>query len=217
MRAIMVAYRMVLVLTCCFGASVLARTEEGDGKAVSAAATTGLSADWTRTVEISAIKDSRGGTLLTGALLKLSVKQGWLIVRRETQTGDLEWQIVLARTDDPRPPVVDVEKWKGSFELKYAAYFVRENLGGLRLFRERKTASSQPWPRRPVVIQSVRSRGSAGEEVSLSAWVNENRRGGTLGSATSVFFGREQRNGPVRGMTPNRPGLQHSLGSLGSQ
>jgi hypothetical protein len=72
----------------------------------------GLTESWTRSVEVPPLKDTTDETLLTGATLRLAVEKGWLLVDRQTPSGDLEWKVVLARADDPRPPEVQVDKSK---------------------------------------------------------------------------------------------------------
>src|SRR5262249_49713061 len=73
------------------------------------AAARGLPADWSQIVAPDPQKDE-AGQVMAGAKFKLWVEQGWLVVRRETTAGDLEWQVVLARADDPKPPQVRVDK-----------------------------------------------------------------------------------------------------------
>ena len=108
----------------------------------------GLSDDWKQEADIPDLKDSDGTILLHGAKLKLWVEQGWLVIRRETERGNLEWQIVLARAVDPQPPTIDVLPTK--CEIRYGSYFVRDFLGSLRVLRERKTNDLPPWPSVPV-------------------------------------------------------------------
>jgi thiol-disulfide isomerase/thioredoxin len=104
-------------------------------------------AGWTRTVE--ATKEAEGGKTSVAARWKLAVEQGWLVVRRETPAGDLEWQVVLTRAADGPPPQARVDSF-GAVEVKYGGYFVREIQGSLRVLRERKTAESPPWPDPPL-------------------------------------------------------------------
>jgi len=79
------------------------------------------------------------------------VEGGWLQVRRETAEGERDWQVVLARATDPRPPLVVAPgkspKESPRFEVSYrdGRYFVREDLWVLRAVRERKPEGG-PWP-----------------------------------------------------------------------
>jgi thiol-disulfide isomerase/thioredoxin len=82
------------------------------------------------------------------ALAKLTLweEQGWLIVRRTDPRGDIEWQVVFAQWDKSRQPVVRVEKRFGSVDITYGGYFLRDDYGRLRVFRQRKAAGSPEWP-----------------------------------------------------------------------
>ena len=163
-------YKWTLSVVCCLVALRATPADETGPKSKPAERTAGLPGDFIQTVEVPAVKDKAGETLLTGAKLRLSVEQGWLVVRRETPAGDLEWQVVLARADDPKPPEVQVDKSKGTLELRYGTYFIRDNFGALRVFREPKTDRSLPWPQKPLDPQRT-SRGSAGGGgVQLSGW-----------------------------------------------
>jgi thiol-disulfide isomerase/thioredoxin len=129
----------------------------------------GLPSDWSKTVEPAAEKDKAGQTA-TGAKVKLWVEQGWLVVRRETPAGELEWQVVLARADDPRPPQVRVDA-AGVIDLTYGSYFVRESLGSLRVLRERKTGQSPAWPRLPPdPRRESLGFGGSGNPTRVAAW-----------------------------------------------
>ncbi|HTI49301.1 MAG TPA: TlpA disulfide reductase family protein [Planctomycetaceae bacterium] len=79
--------------------------------------------------------------------MKLWNEKGWLIVRRNTPDGNLDWQIVLARATDPRKPEIKVDESWGTIEIRYREYFIREApFGRLRVLRERKTNESPAWP-----------------------------------------------------------------------
>lgn len=106
----------------------------------------GLPADWTMVKELPLIVDPLGGPGAAAERLALRVEQGWLVVRLETTTGHLQWEVVLARATDPTPPAVEADpKFRGIY-VQYGPYLVRENLGRLRVYRERKTPDSAAWP-----------------------------------------------------------------------
>ena len=80
------------------------------------------------------------------AKLTLWEEKGWLVVRRTDRRGDVEWQVVLAQWQRSRRPVVRVDKQFGSIDIDYDRYFIRDDIGRLRLFRQRKEAGSPEWP-----------------------------------------------------------------------
>lgn len=164
--------RQLLVLLLCFASPLTAFGVEGD-PSPDATSENGLPTGWMKIVDIPAVKDMGGNILLKGAILKMSTEQGWLVIRRETSEGELEWQVVLAQADHAGTPGVQIDTSKGSLELKYGSYFVREDLGGLRMLRERKSTKSPFWPQLPVQPERV-SKGSAGSEVHLTAWITDN-------------------------------------------
>jgi thiol-disulfide isomerase/thioredoxin len=102
----------------------------------------GLAADWKLEQEIPAID---GGSIQIPAMkLSVLVEQGWLVTRLESQAGDLEWHVVLARATVAQPPKVHVDPMFGCPSVEYGPYF-RENLGHLRILRERKDDKSPAW------------------------------------------------------------------------
>jgi thiol-disulfide isomerase/thioredoxin len=80
------------------------------------------------------------------AKLTLWEEKGWLAVRRTDPRGDVEWQVVLAQWDKSKRPVVRVDKEFGSIDIDYDRYFLRDDIGRLRVFRQRKQAGSPTWP-----------------------------------------------------------------------
>ncbi len=76
----------------------------------------------------------------------LSNENGWLVARRSTIDDDLEWQVVLARASDPAKPQITVNELSGAVEVRYRGYFIRENWGRIRIYRERKTEDLSAWP-----------------------------------------------------------------------
>lgn len=76
------------------------------------------------------------------------VEKGWVVVCRETPSGLLEWQVVLAEASDPAEPEVTIEDPNGALAVNYRGYFVRETSAGgrLRIYRELKTEDSPAWP-----------------------------------------------------------------------
>ena len=128
----------------------------------------GLPRDFLQIVEMPAVKIG-GETLLTGAKLKLWVEQGWLIVQRETPAGDLEWYIVLAQANNPMKPQIRFDWMRSGLELQYGHYFVRDTLGALRVFRERKTIQSPAWPKLPSEPRAE-GYGFGGVEARITGW-----------------------------------------------
>jgi thiol-disulfide isomerase/thioredoxin len=132
----------MLPLLCCLAAMSAGWADESDAKPALKA---GLPEGWTRSVEVPPVKDPTGETLLTGATLKLAVEKGWLVASLETQAGDLEWHVVLARATEAQLPKVHVDPKFGCPSVEYGAYFVRENFGHLRIMRELKNEKSPAW------------------------------------------------------------------------
>src|SRR5262245_42063216 len=64
------------------------------------------------------------------ARVTLSAEKGWVIVRRTTDEGDLEWQIVLARASDLERPQTKINEKVGTLEVRYRGYFIRDGLAG---------------------------------------------------------------------------------------
>lgn len=118
-------------------------------------ASEGLPNAWTRTETIPAVE--RGPKVLSREeKLSLWTEKGWLVVRRATADGEIEWQIVLALATDARPPEVTIETKIPCLEVRYRGYFIRESPPihealpyrpiELRAYRERKTEASPEWP-----------------------------------------------------------------------
>jgi thiol-disulfide isomerase/thioredoxin len=120
-----------------------------------------LPADWALTKEFPAITDPDGGPTCPPERLTLGVEQGWLVVRLQAADGGLQWHVVLARADNSTPPTVVVDPSFRTIEVQYGPYFVREHFGRLRVYREKKTASSPTWPA-PQSVSSETARGNAG-------------------------------------------------------
>jgi peroxiredoxin len=91
------------------------------------------------------------------------VEDGWLQVRRETASGEVDWHFVLAKASDPTPPVFGVPEGSVRFEVSYRGgrYFVREDIDVLQCLRERKT-DDQRWPSIDCRLDAAASAGSGG-------------------------------------------------------
>jgi RNA polymerase sigma factor (sigma-70 family) len=127
-----------------------------------------LAEGWSQTIEEP--RETAGGKKDLVGRWKLTVEQGWLIVRRETAAGELEWQVVLARAADGPLPQTRVDE-VGAIEVKYGSYFVREIFGSLRVLRERKTADSPPWPQ-PQLEPADQVRHAAGaKSPHVTGWI----------------------------------------------
>jgi thiol-disulfide isomerase/thioredoxin len=105
-----------------------------------------LPIDWSLTKEFPTIPDPDGGPETPAERLTLQVEEGWLVVRLEAADGRLQWHIVLARATEPAPPAVEVDSKFRSVDVRYGPYFVRENAGRLRVYREKKTSAAPAWP-----------------------------------------------------------------------
>ena len=100
-----------------------------------------------RVVEIPALRDPDHREIPGSAgKLGLWVEQGWLLAKRETGGGELEWQVVLARAGGSEPPQVSIRPEDGGVDIRYGQFFVRENLGELRILRQEKSAAVPVWP-----------------------------------------------------------------------
>jgi thiol-disulfide isomerase/thioredoxin len=125
------------------------------------AAPTGLPADWSMVKELPAVPESPGIAPIPAEKLLLKVDNGWLVVRLESGDGELQWQAVLARATDAKPPVVKTNPELHSVDVQYGPYFARENFGRLRIYRERKTKGSPSWSV-PKLVSVMRELFSAG-------------------------------------------------------
>jgi RNA polymerase sigma factor (sigma-70 family) len=124
---------------------------------------------WSQTIED--LKQAGVGKKDVVGRWKLTVEQGWLIVRRETAAGELEWQVVLARAaDGPLPQAHRVDEFYGAIEVKYGNCFVRETGDSLRVLRERKTADSPPWPQ-PRLEPAAIGPWAGGQSPHVSGWI----------------------------------------------
>jgi peroxiredoxin len=152
---------VLILLIVCGAAPAPVRSDEH--------ATAGLPNDWKRTETIPAIE--RGAKVLAReGKLTLWTEKGWLVVRRATADGDVEWQIVLARAVEPQPPEVTIETKTPFLEVRYRGYFIRESPPihealpyrpiALRAYRERKTGDSPAWP--GLELLESRNTGSGG-------------------------------------------------------
>jgi thiol-disulfide isomerase/thioredoxin len=106
-----------------------------------------LPGDWKTVKEIPNFDDD--GKSAAADKLTVWVEQGWLIARRETKSGELEWHIVLARVTNPQQLQMQIDEI-GNLSMTYGTYFVRENSGRLRALRERKDDQSLAWPLPPA-------------------------------------------------------------------
>ena len=101
----------------------------------------------------------------------VSVKGGWLHVRRQTRAGVVDWHIVLARAVDPEPPVIVAPEGSPRFEVscRGGRYFVREDLNILRSVREKKP-NDRSWQGVEFAPDRYTSTGSAGSS-DMPAWM----------------------------------------------
>jgi thiol-disulfide isomerase/thioredoxin len=96
------------------------------------------------------------------------VDQGWLQARRETAAGETDWQIVLARASDSKPPTITAPKGTFRFEVSYreGRYFVREDVNILRCLREKKSDDPKTWPSVPFKAEGFQQ-GTGGPWLGL--------------------------------------------------
>ncbi len=100
------------------------------------------------------------------------VEQGWLQARRQTAAGEIDWQVVLARATDPKPPTVSAPQGTFRFEVSYreGRFFVREDVNILRCLREHKPDDPKAWPAVPFEAEKFRQ-GPGGPGLGL--WYDE--------------------------------------------
>jgi peroxiredoxin len=121
-------------------------------------AATGLPADWFKEYEIPGVTDPQTGTVRQQkSTLRLWEELGWLNAKYERPEQGLQWQVVLARATDPKPPEVRIDGGlMPGFEVKYGPYWLRDHRGSLRMLREKKTADSPTWPPMPIDKQATK-------------------------------------------------------------
>lgn len=93
------------------------------------------------------------------------VNEGWLIVERRDVSGDMEWQIVLAKTSNgDEPPTIEPNpKIPGGLRLDFrkGRFFIRDDFGNLRCRRQIKTADAD-WPALTIPVNEPQPGGSLG-------------------------------------------------------
>jgi thiol-disulfide isomerase/thioredoxin/tRNA A-37 threonylcarbamoyl transferase component Bud32 len=99
-----------------------------------------------RAVEIPALRDGKQEFPDSAGKLRVWADHGWWLAKREARSGELEWQIVLARVGDAEAPRISVQPEDGSLEVRSGQFFIRENLGELRVLREKKSKGAEDWP-----------------------------------------------------------------------
>jgi peroxiredoxin len=145
-------WRSLFIALAVFGLLLCQRAalaEDQEKQPEPAKAVAGLPADWSKDVDLpTEIPAPNGRTFKQPASkLKLWAEQGWLVAQFESKRG-LEWKIVLAQAKNPVPPLVKVSGF--GFEVTYGPYWIREDIGHLRIWREVKTAESPAWPGVPL-------------------------------------------------------------------
>src|SRR5579863_659621 len=104
-------------------------------------------AGWEQVVDIPALKTPEGETFYRSAKVTLWVELGWLSVRRNDADGAVAWQVALAEAVDDSLPVVQVGKDAPGLEINFGKYFIREDIGRLRMLRQKKKSDSPQWPK----------------------------------------------------------------------
>jgi hypothetical protein len=133
----------LFIASCGAGTSV-SQESKRSGEANDAGA--GLRDGWRQEIEIPAVKISNGDTFLRPSKVVLWVEQGWLCGRRTDADEVIEWQVVLAQPMAAAVPAVETDE-RGGLAIAYGNYFIRENLGQLRILRQRKDAPAPTWPK----------------------------------------------------------------------
>ncbi|WP_010588089.1 hypothetical protein [Schlesneria paludicola] len=78
------------------------------------------------------------------AMLEVWTEEGWLIACRKSFQGDVEWQVVLARTDVAEEP--KIAQTPDELTVTFGPYLIRDaSTGNLHIRRQPKKASDQ-WP-----------------------------------------------------------------------
>ena len=146
---------------------------EGTTGAASTSASAEFREGWRSEISVPDVRGDGSEILLHGGRLLLWVEQGWLLVKRETTAGDLEWQVVLARVQMPcEMPQVTIAKPDNRVRVTFGSYFVREDLGWLRVLREEKSSESPDWPEL-AVDPARKTLGAAGIAPCISAWESD--------------------------------------------
>ena len=106
----------------------------------------GLPADWKLVKELPAVTDPDGGPGVAAATLTVAVTDGWMVATLATSGAAPDWQVVLTRATDPKPPAVEVQPAFRGVRVQYGPYFVRDQFGRLRVYRQKKTVIDPAWP-----------------------------------------------------------------------
>jgi hypothetical protein len=101
---------------------------------------------WRKTVKLPDIGADREPSRCSAAAW---VEDGWLVVERRDVSGDIEWQIVLAKineSDEP-PKMAPTPNVPGGLRLDFrdGQFFIHDDVGNLRCLRQRKSAAEK-WP-----------------------------------------------------------------------
>jgi peroxiredoxin len=121
----------------------------------------------------------RGVVAIRESILTAWVEKGWLLVRRATVDGEIEWQVVLALASDPEEPKIKVTHETGALQVRYRGYFIRESpptdgtgfMLPLRVYRERKAADSPEWPVLELPESRIRARGFGVVARAFDSWI----------------------------------------------
>jgi len=77
--------------------------------------------------------------------LTLEERDGWIVATLVAAPDELEWEIVVAKSTPGRVPRVEVHPTLPFYSVQYGEYFVRESLGRLRVYRQRKDFDDTAW------------------------------------------------------------------------
>lgn len=163
---------LVVAATGCTSESRVAKTTDSGSRRSET-----LQNGWQEVVAIPAVLNENDVVVQNSATLKLWVEDQWLIVRRTSAANELEWQVVLASANAAETP--SMETSDGRCEVTFGQYFIRESLGAMRVWRQRKT-NRDHWP--SLAMEAGRELGSAvmrphgveltGQQVGEWAWVS---------------------------------------------
>lgn len=103
-----------------------------------------LADGWRRDYPISQDADDAAAEETLKPKIEAWTEDGWLIVRRKSAEGEIEWQVVLAKTKAAEEP--EVTQSPEEIEVKFGKYLIRDlSSGELKIVRQVK-AAKEKWP-----------------------------------------------------------------------
>ncbi|MCH9654818.1 MAG: TlpA family protein disulfide reductase [Planctomycetes bacterium] len=145
---------LLAVTTGCSTQAPVAKTTNDSTSTTRAA----LQDGWQKVIVLPAVLDKNDDVIYESATLKLWVEDQWLIANRTSSANELEWQVVLAKSNIADTPTVEAGEGDGRCEVSYGKFFIRESLGELRISRQKKIEGDN-WP--SLTLETERDLASA--------------------------------------------------------